>query len=234
MRLFSGTGLLLSMTFAVCTPQTALSQSVSEAARDWWVSCNEKLYCIADVSGTSDNDPEMQLKLERSNKPDNKIFVTVQTGIKLGEGMRVDISVLGLDFEVGGEIRKVYAGNEMAFVESIDSTLLANLRSGTKGQVTVRYGGNTGTIVYDVSLSGVTTALLIMDEAQGRLDRVDAAVARGGEPSASPSAPRSAEASPGTIADNSSNDGSNEGGSALETPESENSNPPISDFLSEI
>lgn len=227
MRYFGKTGTMVFTAFLLplVTPvSTPLAQGLSQAARDWWVTCNDELYCIAEVSGTSSTDPDMKLKLERSNKPDNKIFVTVQTGIELQQGMRVDISVLGLDFEVGGDISKIYKGNEMAFAETPDSSLLANLRKGAKGQVTVRYGGDTGTVVYDVSLTGITTALLIMDEAQRRLDRVDAAIASGGEPSSSLSPAR----------DTHTNGDEDQSVATLEAPDSDDTNPPIGDFSTDI
>ncbi len=168
----------------------AQAQGISEAARDWWVTCDDERYCVAETSGSSNADPGMILKLERSNKESGRIFVTVKPGIKLEKGMRVDIAVLGQDYEAGGEISKIYKGNEMAFAGPARRELIEKLRAGTKGQVSVKFGGNVGTIVYDVSLKGVTTALLLMDQVQQRLDRQDAAVAWGGEPTDSLSLPR--------------------------------------------
>ena len=43
----------------------------------------------------------------QANKENGKLFVTVSPGIPLKKGMRVDISVLGLDYEAGGEISRV-------------------------------------------------------------------------------------------------------------------------------
>ncbi|MEM7069855.1 MAG: DUF1176 domain-containing protein [Pseudomonadota bacterium] len=179
-------GILLAESFTL----PAAAQGISERARDWWVTCRDDLYCIAETPGTSSSDPEMQFKIERSNKENGKIYVTVSPSHKLELGMRVDISVLGMDYEAGGKVKKVYKGNEMAFTEKTSSELLLNLRKGKKGQITVKFGGDIGTVVYDVSLTGVTTALLLMDQVQQRLDRVDAAIAWGGEPVDSLSAKR--------------------------------------------
>ena len=167
----------------------ANAQGISEAARDWWVTCDDERYCIAETAGVSIADKDMKLKLERSNKRDGRIFVTVKPGIPLKEGMRVDIAVLGKDYEAGGEISKIYSGNEMAFTGPARRELTDMLRAGSKGQVSIKYGGDFGTVVYDVSLRGVTTALLLMDQVQQRLDRSDAAVAWGGEPTDSLSLP---------------------------------------------
>lgn len=166
------------------------AQGLSEKARDWWVTCDDDLYCIAEVSGKSSADNDMQFKLERSNKKNGKLFVTISPSIELKKGMRVDISVLGQDYEAGGKITKIYKGNEMSFAGPARRELVNKLRAGSKGQITVKYGGNVGTVVYDVSLSGVSTALLLMDRAQRRLDRVDAAIAWGGEPETSESRAR--------------------------------------------
>lgn len=172
---------------------TAYAQGISEAARDWWVTCNDERYCIAETSGSSGADNEMTLKLERANQADGRIFVTVKPGIPLEIGMRVDIAVLGPDYEAGGEVSKIYSGNEMAFAGPARRELIDKLRAGSKGQVFIKYGGDVGTVVYNVSLKGVTTALLKMDEVQQRLDRADAAVAWGGEPVDSPSLPKEPE-----------------------------------------
>lgn len=216
--------MLLAATIA------ADAQGISERARDWWVSCDDELYCIADTAGTSASDSDMRLKLERSNKPDGRIFVTVSPGHKLETGMRVDITVLGKDYEAGGEIKKVYKGNEMAFAERNNSELLRKLREGNKGQVTVKFGGEIGTVVYNVSLSGVTTALLLFDEAQRRLDRVDAAVAWGGEPTDSLSPAREPSGDE-IVGENGHEDQSEE---AYAAANQQTGNPPISDFSSNI
>ncbi|MEO0329875.1 MAG: DUF1176 domain-containing protein [Pseudomonadota bacterium] len=155
---------------------------LSESARDWYVTCNDNNYCIAETSGTSADDPDMQFKLERSNKPNGKVFVTISPSLKLGLGMRVEIDVLGLDYGVFGEIKKIYKGNEMAFSGDARRELIQKLREGRKAQILIDFGGDIGTVIYKVSLSGVSTALMLMDEAQQRLDRVDAAIAWGGEP----------------------------------------------------
>lgn len=179
--------------FAICSllfGGAVQAQGISEAARDWWVTCDDERYCIAETSGASSVDNEMTLKLERSNKHNAHVFVTVKPGIPLKEGMRVDIAVLGQDYEAGGEISKIYSGNEMAFAGPARRELTEQLRAGSKGQVSIKFGGDVGTVVYNVSLKGVTTALLLMDQVQQRLDRSDAAVAWGGEPTNSPSLPR--------------------------------------------
>ncbi|MEM9331896.1 MAG: DUF1176 domain-containing protein [Pseudomonadota bacterium] len=220
---------LLSST-AMFAAASAQAQGLSQSARDWWVTCDDDRYCIAETAGKSTSDSDMKLKLERSNKPDGRIFVTVNPGHKLTTGMRVDIAVLGTDYEAGGEIKKVYKGNEMAFSEKPGSELVKKLREGSKGQVTVKFGGEIGTVVYSVSLSGVTTALLLMDEVQRRLDRVDAAVATGGEPSNSPSAEREAEGDE-VVGENGHEDQSEEAYAAANTPPE---NPQINDFSSAI
>ena len=206
------------------------AQGLSQSARDWYVTCNDDLYCIAETPGTSNADNKMKLKLERSNKQDGSIFVTVNPGITLKEGMRVDISVLGQDYEAGGKISKIFKGNEMAFAGPARRELIEKLRVGNKGQVTVKFGGDVGTVVYDVSLKGVTTALLLMDQAQQRLDRVDAAIAWGGEPADSLSQAREPEGDE-IVGEDGHEDQSEEAYAAANTQAQDAA---ISDFSSDI
>lgn len=168
--------------------ESVRAQAVSEQAGDWSVSCSDRLYCVAEVTGYAPDGSTMRFKLERGNKPNARIFVTSAPGPELKRGMRVDIDVLGLDepYGVFGEVKRIYPGNEMTFAGPARRQLLEKLRQGRQGRVTVAFGGSVGTIAYDISLSGVTTALLIIDRAQGRLDRADAAVAWGGEPADGP------------------------------------------------
>ncbi len=155
--------LVCCISIATLATASGHAQGISEKARDWWVTCGDDLYCVAETPGTSASDNDMQFKLERSNKENGKLFVTVSPGHKLEEGMRVDISVLGADYEAGGKISKVYSGNEMTFAGPARRELIDKLRDGRKGQITVKFGGEIGTVVYNVSLTGVSTALLLMD-----------------------------------------------------------------------
>jgi len=145
---------------------------------DWTVSCNADDYCIARTK----NPAGMQLKVERSDKDVARLFVTVRApgDVPLGEGMRVDIDVLDRGFSESETISRVYTGNEMTFSGAADRPLIEALRLGNRGQVTIKFGGTIGTRVYDVSLRGVSTVLADMDRQQGRADRVDAIVLRGG------------------------------------------------------
>lgn len=165
----------LSLVFGA-VPSAAQERS---AAGDWQVSCNTRLYCIASTPGRSEGGDNMQFKLERSNKVGARIYVTVGPEITLGRGMRVEIDVPDLDYGVFGDVTKLYQDNEMAFAGSARRALIGNLRAGRQGRVTVKFGGDAGTVVYDVSLSGVTEALLFMDRSQDRIGRTDAAIAWG-------------------------------------------------------
>ena len=148
------------------------------SAGDWSVSCDDALYCIARTAmGDS-----AQLKIERGSKAGSSVFVTVRAPSDdgLAEGMTVVIDVLDRGFSETTDISRVYKGNEMTFAGDADRPLVEALRLGNRGQVTIRHGGSIGTIVHDMSLVGVTPVLAEMDRLQGRTDRADALVLRGG------------------------------------------------------
>lgn len=150
-------------------------------SRDWRLGCNDKQYCIARANGTDG----MELKIERPVDAGSPLFVSVRIAADtpLAEGMQVDIEVLGQNGGESKTIDRIYTGNEMTFGGAPDRALITALRLGNKAQVTVRFGGDIGTRIYDVPLAGVTSVLAEMDRAQGRDDRDDAIVLIGGTPS---------------------------------------------------
>lgn len=156
--------------------------------RDWTVSCRDNRYCVATTRGQTDAGEKVIFKLERGNKPGSKIFVTTKPDkYTLALGMKVDVSVIGHDYHFFGNVTKVYGGNEMAFIEPFDARTIRKLREGRFARITVEFGGDIGAKSYEISLQGVSSALAMMDIIQGRLDREDAAVVRGGEAMGSPS-----------------------------------------------
>lgn len=163
------------------------------ASRDWRMSCNDKQYCIARADGTAG----MELKIERPVDVGAPLFVSVRIDpdTPLAEGMQVDIEVLGQGGADSKTIDRIYTGNEMTFGGAPDRALINALRLGNKAQVTVRFGGDIGTRIYDVPLTGVTSVLAEMDREQGRDDRDDAIVLVGGTPSGAPVVALAPEAS---------------------------------------
>ena len=154
------------------------------AAQAWAVECSDGLYCTATTEGVAPDGRRTLFKLERSADPDGPVFVTTGPDTPLSVGMRVEIDVHGLaePFGVWGEVDRVYPGNEMTFGGAARRALVERLRAGTSATVTVFFGGNVGTVPYNVTLAGLTLALLEIDRRQDRLDRVDAIVAWGGLP----------------------------------------------------
>ncbi|WP_417712395.1 DUF1176 domain-containing protein [Roseibium aggregatum] len=151
---------------------------------DWSVRCNEKNYCIAETGGSGSNGEPFRLKVERGAKPGAQVFVTLRPKTPLETGLRARIEIEGDEENVGffGKAAKIYTGNEMTFGGDADRDLIDNLRLGQEASVQIEYGGSIGTITYEVSLSGITHALLKIDEVQGRIGRQDAIVAWGGLP----------------------------------------------------
>jgi hypothetical protein len=175
--------LAVAMTGLACGPATAALEKTSFG--DWTVSCNDKTYCIAETDGEASNGEDFRLKIERSAKPSGQVYVTLDPATELSVGLAARIEIESLEednYGYFGKADKVYRGNEMTFGGDADRDLIEKLRLGEEAAIQIEFGGATGTLTYHVSLSGLTHALLKMDEAQGRIGRLDAIVAWGGLP----------------------------------------------------
>jgi hypothetical protein len=168
---------------------TASAELASTSFGDWSVRCNDKNYCVAETNGKGSNDEAFRLKVERGAKPDSQVYVTFRPKTTLERGMRARIEIESLEEEnygYFGKASKIYTGNEMTFGGVSDRELIEKLRMGKDAAVQIEFGGATGTLTYQVTLNGLTHALLKMDEEQGRIGRLDAIVAWGGLPSDKP------------------------------------------------
>lgn len=161
----------------------ALAQLDRTSFGDWSIRCNDKNYCIAETDGESSNDEKFRLKVERSAEAGSDVFVTLRPTTPLEVGMRARIEIESLEednYGFFGKASKIYTGNEMTFGGDSDRDLIEYLRLGEDAVIQIEYGGATGTLTYWVKLNGLTHSLLKMDEAQGRIGRLDAIVAWGG------------------------------------------------------
>ncbi|GAA0775009.1 DUF1176 domain-containing protein [Roseibium denhamense] len=167
----------------LCAPVQA--ELARTAYLDWTVRCTDENYCIAETPGTGDSDEAFRLKVERGAKPDSNVFVTFAPESALQTGMTARIEVWGEEenYAYFGVADTVYKGNEMAFSGSPHRDLVEQLRLGSEARIQIEFGGAAGTQSYYVSLSGLTQAMLRIDEEQGRVGRGDAIVAWGGKPS---------------------------------------------------
>ncbi len=185
------TRLFIAACFSICLAGPVSAELARTDYGDWSVRCDEKTYCIAETRGESSNDEAFKLKLERGAKPGSDVFVTLRPTTKLDVGMRARIEIESLEednYGYFGKAAKVYTGNEMTFGGEADRDLIEKLRRGVSARVEIDYGGSIGTLIYRVKLSGLTHALLKMDEQQGRIGRLDAVVAWGGVPADSATA----------------------------------------------
>lgn len=185
------TRLFIAACFSICLAGPVSAELARTDYGDWSVRCDEKTYCIAETQGESSNDEAFKLKLERGAKPGSDVFVTLRPTTKLDVGMRARIEIESLEednYGYFGKAAKVYTGNEMTFGGEADRDLIEKLRRGVSARVEIDYGGSIGTLIYRVKLSGLTHALLKMDEQQGRIGRLDAVVAWGGVPADSATA----------------------------------------------
>ncbi len=179
------TRLFIAACFSICLAGPVSAELAMTDYGDWSVRCDEKTYCIAETQGESSNDEAFKLKLERGAKPGSDVFVTLRPTTKLDVGMRARIEIESLEednYGYFGKAAKIYTGNEMTFGGEADRDLIEKLRRGVSARVEIDYGGSIGTLIYRVRLSGLTHALLKMDEQQGRIGRLDAVVAWGGVP----------------------------------------------------
>lgn len=163
---------------------TSLQARVLErqTMRDWNIRCTDERYCIAETQGVSEHGDQMVFKLERSIKPEARIYVTTAPkGRNLSLKSHISVSIVGHDFRFYGDVKQVYDGNEAAFVERSTNKSIQMLKSGRFAKVSVKFGDGGPDVSYDVSLQGVTSVLAMMDVVQGRMDREDAAVIVGGE-----------------------------------------------------
>jgi len=178
--------LLISGLVLTVTAGPALAELAKKGFGDWSVSCNSKNYCIAETDGEASNGEAFRLKIERSATADSDVYVTFDPSTTLSVGLpaRIEIESLEEDnYGYFGKVSKVYKGNEMTFGGAADRDLMENLRMGEEAAIQIEFGGATGTLSYEVSLNGITHALLKIDEEQGRIGRTDAIVAWGGLPS---------------------------------------------------
>lgn len=149
---------------------------------DWSIFCKDDNYCIARTSGSGPDGEAFRMKVERGAKPGSTVYVSFGPETELKVGLRTRIEISGADANYGtfGEVDKVYSANEMAFAGPSDRELIDKLRFGDRANIQIEFGGAAGTRTYQVTLKGLTQALLKMDEEQGRIGRRDALVARGG------------------------------------------------------
>jgi hypothetical protein len=161
----------------------AMAQGGPVTVRDWTVECNEEQLCVAEVMGYSQNGDELTFGLVRSAEENSEIFIGSAPTHPLELGMRVSIDVVGLPKPYGiyGRVENVFDENVMVFSDTARGEIIHHMREGRQGVVTIDFGGSRSRVAYRVSLSGVTTALLFMDQMQGRVGRYDAAVAWAGE-----------------------------------------------------
>ncbi|WP_298985408.1 DUF1176 domain-containing protein [uncultured Roseibium sp.] len=176
----------LSLSVLLLGTGGAFAELAKTGYGKWSVSCDENNYCIAVTSGEGSNGEAFRMKVERGAKPASQVYVTFDptTELQVGLPARIEIESLEEDnYGYFGKVDKVYKGNEMTFGGASDRDLIEKLRLGEDAAIQIEFGGSTGTLTYWVSMNGITHSLLKMDEAQGRVGRLDAIVAWGGLPS---------------------------------------------------
>ncbi|MCL6707040.1 DUF1176 domain-containing protein [Pseudomonas sp. R2.Fl] len=178
---------MLVATIAVAaglSQQPALA-SAYKKIRDWTVSCDMAMRCAMNYDNidvrdfnsfsiTRSSAPNAPLELilpfppaYRTTKDPNGRFVITVDGREVFSRPITDMA------EDRGNWRFSYSGNDLF-------SLAEAMKTGTGARLS--YTGDLGPLGLDIPLAGVTGSLLFIDEAQGRLDRVDALQAKGDKP----------------------------------------------------
>lgn len=168
----------LAALFASQMAGPALALEKSKTVRDWTVSCDESA-CVAQTAAATENRIITAL-LSRGNDANAPLDFSLALNIPAA-GQSLILSIPGTPYE--NPI--FHIGDRQTFRSpslSPQAPLIAALRDGQSLAVSLLEPGTQGGEQADLSLSGVTAALLFMDEFQGRLDRVDAIIRVGNTP----------------------------------------------------
>lgn len=167
---------LASMAFV---PATSVEAYLYREVRDWAVSCDNGLTCELQI-GVDAGDIRA-LSFVRTSEAGAPMTMMLGLGV---DGMPESRTVT---FSVDGEERVSVMGDDgvahgyasrLAFPDfDARGPLLEAMKEGTR--LTVAVSGEEMFREADVSLSGVTAGLILIDEAQGRVDRRDALQAVG-------------------------------------------------------
>ena len=167
-------------------PGTAAA-GVYREVRDWSVSCSNGLACSLQYAADSGGAGMMRgLDFKRTAEPDAPLSLIVRGDFsafqEAGAGTELVFSIddaTVASFSVEPAMLDEWA-SEIVIEEDGEETirmLLDAMKSGTRMDLRMGNGES-----LDIPLSGVTAGLLVMDEAQDRLERTDALQASGTNP----------------------------------------------------
>lgn len=168
----------LAALFASQMTGPALALEKSKTVRDWTVSCDET-GCVAQTAAATDK-RLITASLSRGNEANAPLDFSLSLNLAAA-GQSLLLAIPGTRYENP----LFHVGDRQTFRSpslSPQAPLIAAMRDGQSLAVTLQEPGNQGAEQADLSLSGVTAALLFMDEFQGRLDRIDAIIRVGNIP----------------------------------------------------
>ncbi|GGA19488.1 DUF1176 domain-containing protein [Neptunicoccus cionae] len=169
----------------VCAP-TAFAQDVSQAMRQWWVECDSREYCSADIDGLTKDYETLTMRIQRSGVANSPIQLELTPETLVNEGAALRFDIPGVIEGINRKAGKV-TDNSLTLSEPIGSPLLQGIMKGETLFVTIDFQNARGSQVFDIPLAGAIDSLTIMDVVQHRLGRTDAIVARGSAPVDNPS-----------------------------------------------
>lgn len=184
-RIFAAAAFPIAL-LAGALPGSAMA-GVYREVRDWQVSCSNGLTCSLQYASDDASAGMLRgMDLKRSAEPEAPLSLIVRGDFsafqEAGTGAEVVFAIDGetaATFPVEPAMLDEWA-SEIAIDDDGEQTiraLLAAMKEGT--QMEMRMGSGER---LDIPLSGVTAGLLVIDEAQGRLERTDALQAEGPNP----------------------------------------------------
>ncbi|PLS22675.1 DUF1176 domain-containing protein [Neptunicoccus cionae] len=178
--------ILRLMVLLVVLGQMSLAQDMGQSMRQWWVECDRRGYCTADIEGLTGDYETLTLRIERSEAANSPILLELTPETLLGEGAAVRFDIPGAEEGITRKVDTV-SDNSFTLSEPYDSPLLQAIMTGETLFVTIDFQSERGAQVFEVPLAGAIDSLTVMDITQRRLGRRDAIVARGAAPADSPS-----------------------------------------------
>jgi hypothetical protein len=149
----------------------------------WTLNCDETLKCVTDSYAKLPNGNWFRLALERDGAANADVTLIIQPQILPEKGGTVRLRMPEADYGMFGSVKRSYEeGAAMRFSEfALSDNLFKALPNATYA-IGVLEDANGEEQQAEFWLNGLTETLIYMDNHQGRIGRVDALIARGGQP----------------------------------------------------
>ncbi|MGO4581037.1 DUF1176 domain-containing protein [Cupriavidus sp. 2TAF22] len=161
--------------------------------KDWTLACDNGKRCYADHYGDGATVPTLLVRLWRDAGPDGRTTLQIDSRTPIAfDELRLDDRPFNSTSTAWTSSAAISDddGHYSYRLRTRDSATIAAWVSAARNAQTMSFGEPANDYVPEVSLAGLSAALLAMDDAQGRLGTVTALLRRGGAPAgAVPNAP---------------------------------------------